>query len=110
MCGLPPGRGGAVGRARALAPGGGDEAVALDAAARDGSIALSDVVAASRLLRQKANGPSDSTSPSWVHELLLNATPVLPAAAKRAPAHPELTVGSCRHAFAYVTGRSRFGR
>ena len=80
----------AVARARALAPEASDEAVALDAAARDGSIALSDVVAASRLLRQKANGPSDSSSPSWVHELLLNATPVLPAAAKRAPAHPEL--------------------
>ena len=79
----------AVERARVLAKEGSDEALAFAAAAREGTIALSDVVAASRLLREKANA-SASSSPAWVHELLLNASPVLPVAAKRAPAHPEL--------------------
>jgi hypothetical protein len=73
------------------------EADALAHAEREGTIELSDVQTVSRLLR--AHGGEEAAageeqrrppSPVWVHELLLGATPVLPAKAERTPAHPAL--------------------
>ena len=66
-------------------PAGSSEADSLRSATREGTIALSDVQSISKLLCEKK-----AAAPVWVHELLLGASPVLPAMAQRAPAHPAL--------------------
>ena len=77
----------ALARARTLVSEKSEDAAALATAEREGSIALSEVTTVSRLLREHNDALS---SPTWVHELLLGASPVLPAVAQRAPPHPSL--------------------
>ena len=75
-----------------------EDAATLTQCAREVSISLAEVQLISRLLilqseqRDAAEGGASSKEgrPLYVHELLLGASPVLPACAAKAPAHPAL--------------------
>ena len=70
-----------------------DDSATLTQCAKEASISLPEVQLISRLLRaarEEGGGGDDDGRGIWVHELLLGASPVLPARAQRAPAPPEL--------------------
>ena len=81
----------AISRAKLLIDNTSDDAAAMASAERAGSIDLVDVRTLSRLLLTIGRSENEAAAePSWVHELMLGAAPVLPAKVERAPAHPSL--------------------
>lgn len=76
-----------------------DDVATLAACSRESTMALAEVQLISRLLLHRAADDSASTRqpsadavppPRFVHELLFNAKPVLPAKTEKTPAHPAL--------------------
>ena len=74
----------------AIPHAGHEDAAALSACQKAGSLTLADVRLLSRVLRSTPEAGSAWVGSAWVHQLLHGASPELPARPPKAPPHPDL--------------------